>query len=247
MGVDVGAGVGVGVGAGVGLGVGAGVGAEVGAGVGDGVGAGVGDAVGAGVGLNANIPTLTHHRVLVLASQRIDGVAPRRRRRSRRGRGRRRRSRRRAECKRSHPSASSTFYCASFLVVRQFLDTCCGLGLDLGVGDGVADGEGDFVGARVGDGVGAGVGKHVGMPELPQLHVGYADWSVAPHITYIAPLVEFESAVAESKAEVTFATRSTFQPVKFWSKELAPERMLAMRVAEATFHRLISALNADLV
>jgi hypothetical protein len=24
--------------------------------------------------------------------------------------------------------------------------------------------------------------RHVGMPELPQLHVGYAAWSVAPHI-----------------------------------------------------------------
>jgi hypothetical protein len=63
---------------------------------------------------------------------------------------------------------------------------------------------------------------HVSMLTFPQAHVGYSACSVAPHIMYIVPLVEFESAVAETKANATLLTHSTFQPARFWLNADAP-------------------------
>jgi hypothetical protein len=78
--------------------------------------------------------------------------------------------------------------------------------------------------------------RHASIPALPQLHVGYAARSVAPHIMYIAPLVELESAVVESKAEAKLDTRSTFHPERFWLNDAAPLNMLAMFDTDAVFH-----------
>ena len=57
---------------------------------------------------------------------------------------------------------------------------------------------------------------HVSMPAFPHAHVGYAACSVAPHIRYIVPLVEAESAVVESKLVPMLLTRNTFQLARFW-------------------------------
>jgi hypothetical protein len=63
---------------------------------------------------------------------------------------------------------------------------------------------------------------HVSMPAFPQAQVGYAACSVAPHMRYIVPSVEVESAVVESKADAMLLTRSTFQAARFWLKADAP-------------------------
>ncbi len=57
---------------------------------------------------------------------------------------------------------------------------------------------------------------HVSMPAFPQAQVGYAACSVAPHIRYIVPSLEVESAVVESKLVPMLLTRNTFQLARFW-------------------------------
>ena len=87
--------------------------------------------------------------------------------------------------------------------------------------------------------------RHASIPALPQLHVGYAARSVAPHIMYIAPLVELESAVVPSKAKLKVVTRSTFQLARFWLKAEAVENMVAMFDTLAVFQLPMFWLKAD--
>ncbi len=87
--------------------------------------------------------------------------------------------------------------------------------------------------------------RHASIPALPQLHVGYAAWSVAPHIMYIVPLVELESAVVKSKAETKLDTRSTFQLAMFWLKLVALKNISSMFDTLAVFQLPMFWLKAD--